>query len=57
MFLTTLHGTAMPLSPVVLQTVWTDGADFSLATVTFCSFLSEEHYKQRGTAGIGKGLK
>lgn len=30
---------------------------YSLATVTFCSFLSEEHYKQRGTAGIGKGLK
>lgn len=30
---------------------------YSLATVTLCSFLSEERYKQRGTAGIGKHLK
>lgn len=30
---------------------------YSLATITLCSFLSEEHYKQRGTAGIGKHLK
>jgi len=30
---------------------------YSLAKVTVCPFLSKEHYKQCGNAGIGRGLR